>query len=189
MINLLPPQTKENIRYGRRNVAATQYAVLLLVTTFGLLAILLFGHSLAQREQSLLSNLVEDKQASLSQYDDQLAEAKALDNRIDTITALLEREITFSKLLPAIGGLVPPGTIINGLELDTEDGNSLKINGQSTTQEGPSVFRENLANSHQLFTRADIVSINLVENDSGPEVYSFQVDAQFAPGAKQGLAQ
>lgn len=189
MINLLPPDVKGSLKFARLNVSVIEYAILVIATTVSLIGILLFGHTLASREEVLLTNLVEDKRANLSQYDDELAKAKALDKRIDTIEALLEREIIFSKLLPAIGALVPPGANINGLELDTEDGNSLKINGQSTNQSGPSVFRENLARSEKLFTRADIVSINLVKSDTGPDVYSFQVDAQFAPGAKQGLTQ
>lgn len=187
MINLLPPKTKEGIKFARRNVTLVEYSVLILVTSVGLIGILFFGQALASHEENLLSNLVEDKRGNLAQFDEQLSEARALDNRIDTIAALLEREITYSKLLPAIGAVVPSGTTLNGLQLDDEDGNNLIINGQSENQLGPSVFRQNLANSENLFSRADIVNINLVKNDSGPDVYSFQIDAQFAPGAKQEL--
>lgn len=127
--------------------------------------------------------------ANLSQYDAELAEAKALDTRIDTIAALLERETAFSRLLPAIGAIVPSGTTINGLELDSEDGNNLIINGESASQSGPSVFRQNLANTDKLFSRADVVSINLINNENAPDVYTFQIDAQFAAGAKQELRQ
>ena len=187
MINLLPPQAKENIRFARLNVTMIEYAVLVLVTTVGLISILFYGQSLASHEESLLSNLVNDKRSNLSQYDSELAKAKELDKRIDTISALLGLETNFSKLLPAIGGIVPQGTVINGLELDTEDSNSLTINGESTSQTGPSIFRENLAKSDKLFSRADIVNINLVKNDSGPDRYSFQINAQFSTGAKQEL--
>jgi Tfp pilus assembly protein PilN len=189
MINLLPPDTKDNLRFARLNVTMVEYSALILITALGLIGILFFGQSLASREERLLSDLTEDKRANLSEYDDQLAEAKALDNRIDTIAALLEREIAFSELLPAIGSLVPSGTTINGLELDSEDGNSLIINGESASQTGPSVFRQNLANTDSLFSRADIVSINLIANENGPDVYNFQIDAQFAEGAKQELEQ
>ena len=189
MINLLPTKVKNDIKFARLNVTIVEYSVLALAMALGLVGILFFGHTLASREEVLLTNLVNDKRANLADYDQDLEKAKTLDKRIDTIEALLEREIAFSRLLPSIGALVPPGTNINGLELDTEDGNNLKINGQSSTQNGASVFRENLVNSGDIFTRADIVSINLVPSDSGPEVYAFQIDAQFAPGAKQELGQ
>lgn len=189
MINLLPPEIKENIRFGRLNVRAVRYLMLTAATGVGLVAILLFGLLLASREESLLKNLAGDKQASLSQYDAQLTEARQLAERIDTIAALLSRETAFSKLLPAIGSVVPTGTAISGLELDATDGNNLTINGESTQQNGPSIFRENLAKTTNLFSRADIVSITLVESDSGPDVYSFQIDVQFAAGAKQELSQ
>lgn len=187
MINLAPPEVKSNVHFGRLNIRAFRYLLLTVATSVGLLAILLFGLLLASREESLLRNLVEDKQASLAQHDAQLTEAKALAERIDTIAALIGRETAFSKLLPSIGAVVPSGTTISGLELDTKDGNAIAINGESTSQLGPSIFRENLAKTKDLFSRADIVSITLVDNDQSPDTYSFQIDVQFASGAKQEL--
>lgn len=189
MINLLPPEIKENIRFGRLNVRVVRFLMLIGATGVGLVAILLFGLVLASREETLLKNLAQDKQTNLSQYDAQLAEARQLADRIDIIAALLSRETSFSQLLPAIGSVVPTGTTISGLELDATDGNNLTINGESTQQSGPSIFRENLAKTSDLFSRADIVSISLVENDSGIDVYNFQIDVQFAAGAKQELSQ
>jgi len=187
MINLLPPGTKDNLRYGHLNVTVLEYSILILVTAAGLIGILFFGQALASNEERQLKDLAGEKQAVLAQYDSSLAEARALDERIDIIAALLQREITFSKLLPNIGALVPSGTTINGLELDNEDGNNLTINGESDSQLGPSVFRQNLANTDRLFSRADIVNISLPETQSGPNVYNFQIDVQFAAGAKQEL--
>lgn len=187
MINLLPPEYKESISFGRLNTRTLHYLLLTGATVIGLVAILIFGLILASREERLLKDLAEDKQASLSQYSTDLAQAKALAGRIDTIAALLARETAFSKLLPGIGSVVPAGTTISGLELDTTDANALSINGESNNQEGPGVFRENLANTSDLFARADIVSITLVENENGPDTYSFQIDVQFAQGAKQEL--
>jgi hypothetical protein len=187
MINLLPPQYKESIRFGRLNTRTLHYLILTLTTGIGLAAILLFGFILASREERLLIGLADDKQASLNQYSAELSQAKTLAGRIDTIAALLDRETAFSKLLPGIGAVVPPGTTISGLELDTADANALSINGESANQNGPSIFRENLAKTTELFARADIVSITLVENETGPDTYAFQINVQFAPGAKQEL--
>jgi len=187
MINLLPPAYKETIRFGRLNTHTLHYLLLVLATGMGLVAILVFGLILASREERLLKGLAEDKQTSLGQHSQDLGRAKVLAERIDTIAALLDRETVFSKLLPSIGAVVPSGTTINGLELDTADANSLSINGESTNQNGPSVFRENLAKTDKLFARADIVSITLVEKENSPDVYTFQIDVQFAAGAKQEL--
>lgn len=187
MINLLPPAEKEAIRFGRHNTHTFHYLLLVLATGIGLITILIFGLILVSREERLLKNLAGDKQAALSGYSQELGQAKVLAQRIDTIAALLDRETAFSKLLPSIGAVVPAGTTINGLELDTTDANTLSINGESTTQNGPSVFRENLAKTDKLFSRADIVSITLVEKENAPDVYAFQVDVQFATGAKQEL--
>lgn len=187
MINLLPPASKDAIRFGQLNTRTLHYLVLTLATGIGLMAILLFGLILASREENLLKDLADDKQFRLNEHSADLAQAKQLAGRIDTIASLLARETAFSKLLPGIGAVVPPGTTISGLELDTADANSLSINGESSSQNGPSVFRENLAGTTELFARADIVSITLVESDSGPDTYSFQIDVQFAPGAKQEL--
>lgn len=189
MINLLPPAQKEIIKFGRYNLRALRYLLLAAATGIGLVAILLFGLLLASREERQLKDLVDDKQVSLNQFDSQLTDAKNLAERIDVIAALLSREVAFSKLLPAIGAAVPPGTTINGLELDTTDANNLSISGESDRQSGPAVFRENLAKTEKLFSRADIVNISLVENDSSNDVYSFLIDVQFAVGAKQELGQ
>lgn len=189
MINLVPPQVKECIRFGQLNIRAFRYLLLVLAVGVGLIVMLLFGLILASREESQFKDLVEQKQVALAQHDAQLKDAKALAERIDLIAALINRETSFSKLLPSIGAVVPANTTISGLELDATDGNALAINGESTTQLGPSVFRENLAKSDNLFSRADIVSITRVDNESGPDTYAFQIEVQFATGAKQELNQ
>ncbi|HEX9679560.1 MAG TPA: PilN domain-containing protein [Candidatus Saccharimonadales bacterium] len=187
MINLLPRNYKANVKFGRYNVRVVRYTLLSIILGTVLVGILYFGLLLASREERLLKDLVKDKQSGLDQYAEELTKAKTLAERIDVIAALLERETSFSKLLPAIGGVVPQGTTISSLELTNEVANNLSIRGESNSELGPTVFRENLANTTDLFEQADIVSISLIQNDSGPDRYAFQIDVKFTPGAKQEL--
>src|SRR5690606_22635068 len=174
MINLLPPETKEEIRYGRFNVLAVQYAALVIAVSLSLLAVLLFGVAVVSTDEQSLKENLKDKEAVLAEFQDDLAEAKELEGRIDTISALLEREVSFSALLQDIGSVIPNGASLTGLSLTGDETLPLRIAADINNQSLAAVLQENLENS-DLFENADIQNVAASEFDEAGNAIRYNV--------------
>jgi hypothetical protein len=97
-----------------------------------------------------------------------------------TINTLLNRQIKFSELLPNIANLMPQGAVLRELDFTTSDiiaggatGGNTNAGSSSSSQQKPflihasvkdrtvaSTLLENIKASKDLFTDADIVSVN-----------------------------
>lgn len=173
MINLLPPEIKNEIRYGQLNILAVQYAVLIILVSLSLVAVLFFGVSVVSGDERSLKQAIEEKQVVLSELDTTVAEAKELEQTIDTISALLKRELSFAALLKDIGAVVPSGASLTGLSLTGDESLPLSIDAVLSEQSTAAIMRENLENS-DLFQNADIQSITASEIDEAGVVKQYQ---------------
>lgn len=158
MINLLPPEVKDEIRFGQLNITAIQYAVLILAVSLSLVAVLFFGVTVISGDEQSLEQAIEEKSVVLSDLEGSVAEAKDLESSIDTISALLAREVSFSELLQDIGSVIPDGASLSGLSLTGDESLPLRIDAEVNSQPLAAILRENLENS-DLFSNADIQSI------------------------------
>lgn len=166
MINLLPPETKEAMIYGRRNIATAQYALLVALVAVSLAGVLLFGVRIVSADERNLREAIAGKEEELAALNPKLQEAKNLKRTMDTISALLDREIKFSQLLQDIASVIPNGAVLKGLSLTGDPTIPLQIDAEVRTEAMAAVLRENLERS-DLFEQADIQSISAGERSSG----------------------
>lgn len=90
-------------------------------------------------------------------------EAEQLAATVNTIAALMAHNIQFSDLLLQIGGVMPGGSVLTGLQFSIEDTNApLVVTAEVDTEEKAAILRNNLAVS-ALFSRAEIKSITKKE--------------------------
>lgn len=158
MINLLPPQAKEQIKFGRWNVVLVQYTILILIVTGLLAGLLVFGVQLVSGDESRLEESLAQKQKRFQELSENVQSAQDLSKTIDTIAALLASETRFSQLLPAIGNLIPVGARLTNLSLTGNPEQPLQITADVNSTDTAAVMRANLENS-AIFSLADIQSI------------------------------
>lgn len=182
MINLLPPEYKENIIYARRNRILLNWSTAL-VGGLLVLAVISAGGYI------LLNNSIKNQQAQAqaSQQrlkDDKIDETKSQLDEISTNTKLilqvLSREILFSKLLKQLGASLPSGTTLQSIEIDKLQGGitlkALATNVQSATQ-----IQLNLSDpQNKIFQKADIESITCVPTNKSIYPCTVQLRALFA---------
>ena len=120
MINLLPPDYKQNIIYARRNATLRHWALALVVTIFG--ALMIIGGGYIYMDQTIKANQKEvaSAQKSLEEQD-----IEGTRKRLDEISAntklilqVLSREILFSGLLRQLGASLPAGTSLEQIKID-----------------------------------------------------------------------
>lgn len=162
MINLLPPDVKQNMSYARRNTVLIKWAILLLISIAGVIVIATAGfiylrQSTASQETQLKQGQDELKAKKLEETQKHVQD---LSNSIKLVTQVLSREILFSKLLKQIGSAIPANASLSGLNISKVEG-GIDLTAIATDYNAATQVQVNLADpANKIFDKADIVSIN-----------------------------
>lgn len=169
VINLLPPQIKEQLAYSRRNLQLRRY-VLLLTAVAALLAMLIASVSWYSGQQvERLSQVLGDRQKQRSAYKDTEAKLQSLQSSVALIEKLFTEKTQFSEVLGDFAAVLPSGTYIDSISLTGDDKKPLKllVTADSLTQAG--LVRNALLESPRI-SGIDIQSINKDEATNKYEV-------------------
>lgn len=178
MINLLPPTRLANLKVARSNTILRRYVELTLMSIALLALATIFGYYFLNSQRTDTQKTVEVNQSKVAELQPVQKQAEQLSGTINTVTGLLAHNVKFSDMLKQIGGVMPQGSVLTGLQFSIEDLKSpLVISAQVDTEQKAAVLRNNLAAS-ELFSRADIQSISQIgatgttnsvpSNDSAP---------------------
>ena len=183
MINLLPPDYKQNIIYARRNAALRHWALALLVTIFGTLIII--GGGYIFMDQTIKANQKEVASAQKSLEDQDIEGTR---KRLDEISAntklilqVLSREILFSGLLRQLGASLPAGTSLEQIKIDKVSG-GITLRAVAKDINSATQIQVNLEDpNNKIFQKADIESINCGVADGATDYpCSVQIRALFS---------
>lgn len=165
MINLLPPKRLLDIKIARNNTILRRYIELVIFGVLILAVAVAASYYFLSRQQSSIRQTLGINQAKAQQLQSVQKEAEELSATVNTISALLSRNVQFSQMLTQIGSLMPSGAVLTGLQFSIEDLDSpLVVSAQVENEERAAVLRNNLAGS-ELFKSAEIKSITLEEDD------------------------
>ena len=161
MINLLPPELKQNYRYARHN-----YKLIRWVAAFGaaiLGVVIITASGLLIMSDSIDSYKVDiaDTQLLLASKDITGTEKQVSDisNNLKLMVNVLSKEILFSKLLTQLGNITPPNVILTSLSISQTD-SAIDVTAQTGNYNAATQLQINMADpSNQIFSKADIVSI------------------------------
>lgn len=187
MINLMPPKQKQDIKFGSYNVNIIQYSILVIAIGLALASVITFGIQIVRSDENTLNKSIAQKELQLTEYEDDNVRAVALTKKIDTISSLLKDEVKFSELIQEIGGLLPNGARLTGLQLTSDLSEPLVLVAVVDSKTVATQLQQNLANS-DLFIGADIQSLNPANTDeaSGRILdYSVKIVVAF-PQAEEG---
>jgi Tfp pilus assembly protein PilN len=180
MINLIPDEMRINNRYALRNVRLLRYTAIALLTMASIVAITGISILNMNRTEGSLQQQSDAQKQKLVAYKPIQDKSKQLSDQLTTINTLLSRQINFSELLPNIAKLMPPGAVLRELDFTTSDilGGAAVTSGSSSVASSAagqkpfllqasvkdraiaSTLLENIKASKDIFTDADIVSIN-----------------------------
>jgi hypothetical protein len=168
MINMLPGDYVDVIRHSKTGDHLTRWLFSLVAAIVGLLIILLSGWLYLDHQTKNLSQEVANGKTQLEEQD--LAgvkkNAEQISKDIKVINQVLGREIRFSELIQQIGKAMPPGTILGGLTLTKVDG-AIDLTASAKDYTSGAQIALNLSDpKNELFSRADIVSINCTSSDT-----------------------
>ena len=165
MINLLPPKRLINMRIARNNTILRRYLELAFISSVVIGVAVMGAYYILNNQQQDIQKNVDINQAKVAQLAPIQKEAEELSATINTIAGLMSKNIKFSEMLTQIGGVMPSGSSLTGLQFSLEDTSSpLVVSAQVQTEERAAVLRNNLANS-TLFKDATIVTITEIKQE------------------------
>jgi|AntRauTorcE11897_2_1112592.scaffolds.fasta_scaffold00484_12 Tfp pilus assembly protein PilN len=173
MINLLPPEIKQEQLYTKRNTLLVKYLLVAAIITGLALATLLTGSYLLSKEEAQLSDRLAAKQEDVRVATETANEARELSNQIDTIGLLLDDELKFSQLIPSIAALIPTNANLTSLSLTADTTTPLVLVAGVNSQSTAALMRVNIEASG-LFSAADIVSITPGSDATGGRIVTIQ---------------
>lgn len=161
MINLLPPQTKEDFHYGRRNRLLMHWIIASAFCLVG--ALLLVGGGYLYLNQSINDTTRQIADTNKQLQDENLNSVQKqvtdISNNLKLTVEVLSKEILFSKLLDRLATVTPSNTILTSLSISQTEG-AIEITAQSSSYQAATQLQTNLADpKNQIFSKADIESI------------------------------
>jgi Tfp pilus assembly protein PilN len=168
MINLLPPDTKREIKAARINVILVRYAILFTTALLMMLGIFVWGIWTTQRDRQAAEDRKVQITADTAQYAKVKSRAEAFAKDLDAAKTILSGEVSYSKLLIDIANILPPNTVVSSLNLvGTNFGTPVTISAQAVTN--PDVLRlKTDLEASDLFEKVSITNTSAIVKGTEP---------------------
>jgi len=178
VINLLPPELKDQIRYAKLNRLAIQYVRVSVVVVAVLGVIFAVSlYQLGQQTKSVAAD-VSEKQAVIAALNKTFTpKAKDASDRLNAIKYVLATQTRFSAVIADIAKVVPQGVSIDTMTLTGNDKMPLRISVTSTSYAGALAFRNALITSPRI-AGADLETIS----SNNGTTFGTSVVVAFKPG-------
>jgi Tfp pilus assembly protein PilN len=180
MINLLPPDVKQDMQYGRRNITLVRWIVACFIAVLGVGALVGVGYIYLEKSAKDNLALAEAAKAELAaqKVDETQKKVEEISNNTKLATQVLSREILFSKLMKQLGASLPANTVLRELNIDKLQG-GVSLRAGTRDIDGASQLQVNLQDpNNKIFEKADIENISCNEQDI--YVCSVQIKALFS---------
>src|SRR5579875_1171431 len=124
MINLLPPEIKDQYRYGLRNTALVRWVAAGVLGLVGLGIIATYGLVTMQHSTKQYDAQVSQTQATLAaqNLNGTETQVKNVTTNLKLVVQVLSKEVLFSKLLRQMAVVIPPNTVLKGLDISQTSG-------------------------------------------------------------------
>lgn len=166
MINLLPPARLTNLRIARSNTVLRRYIELTVVGMLVLAAAIAGAYYFLKVQQDNTQKTADINQTKIVGLESVQKQAEQLSLTINTIAGLMSQNVKFSDTLVEIGGRMPEGSVLTGLQFSIEDFKSpLVISAKVDSESKAAVLRNNLASS-KLFSKAEIQNIVAIKDEA-----------------------
>lgn len=182
MINLLPAEQKHQIKAARTNVLLLRYTILSLGALLVLAAMaggayLIMAGTKQSNEQVITENT--EKASAYRQVD---ARAKEFRANLSTAKSILDKEVNYTNAVIAIAQVLPPGTVLDSLDLDAKTfGTPTTLSAKTKTKEAALALKDSLQKS-TIFSNVSFQSLT----DTGQGTYPW--DAKLSVTISKGVA-
>lgn len=117
MINLLPDDSKKQIRAARSNVILFNYIVIIFLAVIFLFGVFAAVYIVLTNTKVSAENVIKDNRSRTTSYNTVRQQSEVLKQSLSSTKSILDKEVVYSKVLTGIAGAMPTGVVINNLSL------------------------------------------------------------------------
>jgi len=162
MINLLPPDVKQEYRYARFNYRLMRWCLALAGVVVGITLIASSGLVIVKAQSADYQAQINDANVDLArQNNDQIqSQVTAVSSNIRLMANVLSKQVLFSQLLNRLGSLTPSDVKLTNLSV-SQEADAIQVTATARTYEAATQLQANLSDpDNRIFSKADIVSIS-----------------------------
>jgi Tfp pilus assembly protein PilN len=180
MINLLPPEVKQEMRYSRFNAILLRYVRAIAAVCILLAGALIAGRYYLNQKIETATHSLGDTQHQIDGYKQLQADTSQLTARIGSITTVQASQARFSELLTDLAEFMPQGTAINSVTLTGDDAKPVRLVVAALDYKTALSVRDSITRSKRI-SAADIEQVS--NQPTGKANYQVTVTFVFNPGA------
>mgnify|MGYP003606722857 CR=1 FL=1 len=148
MINLLPDDTKRDIKAARMNVTLLRYNFFTLFAIIILAAFCFMFYILLRATQSNAETTSNDNNIKAAAYSDVRKEAEDYRNNLAIASKVIDKGADYTSTIFAITELLPEGVILDGINLNATDfGQQTAFSAHAKNYTQASKLKENFQSS------------------------------------------
>jgi Tfp pilus assembly protein PilN len=180
MINLLPPQIKNDVLYGRRNTVLVRWLIAIAVVAAGAVLIMAFGHLYLTQSAKTYTKQIEEGQERLriQKLEETQARVSEISGSLKLVVQVLSREILFSKVLRQVGAAIPSGAVLTELTINKVEGGINLTFEAKDYQTGSQIVLNLQDPENKVFDKADIEEISCDAEIQANRTYLCQVSVR-----------
>jgi Tfp pilus assembly protein PilN len=175
MINLLPPDIKDNYHYARRNSRLVRWVIFMsfgfvglgLLSGIGMLYLNSTATSYNQQASALETSLSNQKQTETEK------QVNDISNDLKLALQVLSKQVMYSKMLKQLATIIPSNAALSSLAIN-QGQNALDITANTADYTAATQLQVNLADpGNKIFSKADIINISCPTATSGSQPKRF----------------
>lgn len=181
MINLIPTSINDSVTYARRNRTLVRWIVACGIGLAGIIVVIGAGLFYINYQVNAYNTQVKEARAQLAAQDLDATQARVteISNSVKLANQVLGRGIVFSKLLQAIGGVIPPGSALQNLNITSDLEGGIDLQFVAADYQTASQVQVNLTDEdNKVFEKADIQSISCASSSTESDEFDSQYPCQ-----------
>jgi hypothetical protein len=162
MINLLPPQERQELMYARRNTKLRRIAAVILIVIAAMVVTWGAGYFYIAASIKSYDKDIEQKRAYLKAQKLEETEKRISDftGSLKLIEQVLSKQVLFSELFQQIGAIMPKGSVLSSIEISKVEGGIDLIANARNYNTGTQVQVNLQDPDNKLFEKVDLVSVS-----------------------------
>lgn len=178
MINILPPDLKQQIGYSKRNLVLAHYLTLVITVAIGLSLAVGGSYWYAKRQINQLNHSLADRQKQRAAYKDTAANVATLQANLGSIEKLYNEKTQYSAVLADFAAVLPGGSYISAVTLTGDDTKPLELIISADSINTAGLVRNGLLKSARLKS----VDVQSITKDEKTGRFTVDLVAAFKEG-------
>jgi Tfp pilus assembly protein PilN len=183
MINLLPDETKSQIKAARANSSLIRLVIFLTLAVIFLGAACGASYLFLDNARTSAKNVILTNQSKTNSYSSVLAQANTLMANFTIAKNIMDQQVSYSKIISGLASVMPEGVILDSLTLTNDTlSTPISLSLHAKNAAAAAALKTNIQKS-QLFSGYILQTLSSGSNDTSGYPTSFAITLSINQGA------